>query len=194
MTTLTSYLWSFVAAAPKPEPATPKLIQQVVTGSPTPSVHDRSRFIPPSLRSVNRACRCPLYTNPPPRYVSFDELIPGLVAPDELQYRDMGKVQAKGSFVQCEKGRIGVKLETTLAAAPPSPPSSYCSSPSSTTSSTFFYYSPRSIAHRSRRYAPSLKFGKKKSFDLYPRLRVAVSKPAVCEVVEIGRRIVGRVF
>ncbi|GAA5984831.1 hypothetical protein JCM5350_004252 [Sporobolomyces pararoseus] len=103
--TVTSFLLRCVGFNSTSKRATPRLISTVVDNLSQPSIHDRSIYSAPSLKSPQLAFESPLFRNHPSRFVSLSELIPGLAPPSEVQLSDLESIEAEGEILNVESKR-----------------------------------------------------------------------------------------
>ncbi|GAA5901921.1 uncharacterized protein JCM6883_000440 [Sporobolomyces salmoneus] len=159
MSSFAASLLSFIGLKSTSKRATPRVISSIVDNLSQPSIHDRSIYYAPSLRSPHLAFESPLFKAHPARFVSLSELIPGLAPPSEVQLSDLESVEAEGEIVAFEtkeEDELKSRLEHSLAFTPlpptPTTPELEPSSPSpiSIFVSAFFDSKPK------RRASPSL--------------------------------------
>ncbi|GAA5908702.1 uncharacterized protein JCM6883_004145 [Sporobolomyces salmoneus] len=157
MSSFTSSLLSFIGLKSTSKRATPRVISSIVDTLSQPSIHDRSVYSAPSLRSPQLAFESPLFKAHPARFVSLSELIPGLAPPSEVQLSDLESVEAEGEIVAFEtkeKDELKSRLEQSLANTPPPTPTTPELEPSSPSPisifvSAFFESKPKQRAQPS---------------------------------------------
>ncbi|GAA5902005.1 uncharacterized protein JCM6883_000464 [Sporobolomyces salmoneus] len=156
MSSFTSSFLSFIGLRSTSKRATPQVISSIVDTISEPSIHDRSIYSAPSLRSPHLAFESPLFKAHPARFVSLSELIPGLAPPSEVQLSDLESVEAEGEIVGFEtkeKDELKSRLEQCLTYTPPPAPTPElepCSpSPISIFVSSFFESKPKQRAQPS---------------------------------------------
>ncbi|GAA5831279.1 hypothetical protein JCM5353_008639 [Sporobolomyces roseus] len=99
MSSFTTSLWNFITFKSTSKRATPSLISNVVDSLPSASLHDRSTYFAPPVRSPQVAFKSKLFLDHPTRYVSFGELIPGLTPPSEIQVQELESIKAEGTII-----------------------------------------------------------------------------------------------
>ncbi|GAA5984759.1 hypothetical protein JCM5350_004228 [Sporobolomyces pararoseus] len=113
MAPITSFLLRCIGFNSTSKRATPQLISAVVDNLSQPSIHDRSIYTSPSLKTPRLAFETHLFKNHPSRFVSLSELIPGLAPPSEVQMSDLEWIEAEGEIFNVESKRVN-ELERRL--------------------------------------------------------------------------------
>ncbi|GAA5871018.1 hypothetical protein JCM16303_001666 [Sporobolomyces ruberrimus] len=102
MSSFAASFWTFIGFTSSSKRALPTLISEVTARPSSASVHNRTGYSAPSLRSPQLAFESPLFTSHPSRFVSLSELIPGLSPPGEIELEVLESIEAEGEILAVE--------------------------------------------------------------------------------------------
>ncbi|GAA5834816.1 hypothetical protein JCM5353_000677 [Sporobolomyces roseus] len=170
MPSFTTALWNFVTLKSTSKRATPTLISNVFDTLRSTSIHDRSTYLAPSLRSPQLAFESKLFLDHPTRYVSFGELIPGLAPPSEIQVQELESIEAEGTIVSITLAENELERRLLQSLALTSAPTPLLSDPTLPSHFTPQTKKVPSIPERTRNRCPPI------ISDLEKSKRIASSK------------------